>query len=74
VRGLRDAGHEVVVAAEATPEAIAAAALQEDVDVVVVADGAAATSAALEAAGLDDVRVHTLSSGATADSIVDHLT
>lgn len=73
LRGLRDAGQEVIVVADGAPEAMAAAAVQEDVDLVVVVDRAAETAAALAALGAVDVQVHTLVAGATSDSIVDLL-
>ncbi len=71
VRELRDAGHEVVVVVETVPEAVAAAALQEDADVVVVQDLADGVRAALQALALTDVLVRSVDDGI--DSIVDLL-
>ncbi|KHL10375.1 methylmalonyl-CoA mutase cobalamin-binding domain/chain [Mumia flava] len=66
-RASRDDGHEVVlVGALETAEALAAVAVQEDVDVVALAGtgggpGADAVRAALDALGAEDVAVLDLS-------------
>jgi methylmalonyl-CoA mutase, C-terminal domain len=72
-RRLRDAGHEVVHAGSlATPEQIAAVAIQEDVDVValVVADaedaGAARVEEVLSAAGASEIGISVVAPGVSA--------
>ena len=77
-RVLRDAGHEVVHAGSLTePEQIAAAAIQEDVDVVALVVGAEAAqdsrlSEVLASAGVPDIGISVVAPGVSALAAVEN--
>lgn len=79
-RALRDAGHEVVHAGGLTePGQVAAAAVQEDVDAVVLLDAVAGDQAragvaeVLTAGGVDDVDVLAVGPDATGGDVLSAL-
>ncbi|WP_372728901.1 hypothetical protein [Nocardioides sp.] len=80
VRSLRDAGHEVVQVRAPGAEQLAATAVQEDVDLVVVRRGPATSGeydarlrAALDGADATDVAVLTLGADEPARLVLEHL-